>query len=116
MTFKEFNDRFYLHDSEILKVEKSGSNALIVTMDFCFWMQDWYHEEMYPENGVIELCFTNVGLTKIEDRQESPLGNTILDVQIPSDHTMIFQMEDLSILEYYEIQIQAESVLVRTLQ
>ena len=46
MTIAEFEEKYYLHDSSIEKIEYDATNKrLTLTIDFCFWMQIWYDKE-----------------------------------------------------------------------
>ena len=66
MTIAEFEEKYYLHDSSIEKIEYDATNKrLTLTIDFCFWMQIWYDKET-PENGLISVIFDNVSLFEYE--------------------------------------------------
>ena len=69
MTITEFEEKYYLHDSMIEKVEFDAENKkLTLTIDFCFWMQLWYNAEELP-NGYIAVTFENVSFYEYEDHE-----------------------------------------------
>ena len=69
MTVTEFEEKYYLHDSSLEKVEFDAENKkLTLTIDFCFWMQLWY-EQGKPENGYIAVTFENVSFYEYEDHE-----------------------------------------------
>lgn len=51
LTIAEFQERYYLHDSTIENIRYDAENKkLTLTIDFCFWMQEWYEpgKDLYP--------------------------------------------------------------------
>ena len=73
MTITEFEEKYYLHDSTIEKIDYDANNKrLTLTIDFCFWMQLWYDKET-PENGLISVTFDNVSYYVYENYDPSKL-------------------------------------------
>ena len=73
MTITEFEEKYYLHDSTIEKIDYDANNKrLTLTIDFCFWMQIWYDKET-PENGLISVTFDNVSYYVYENYDPSKL-------------------------------------------
>jgi len=69
LTVTEFEEKYYLHDSSLEKVEFDAENKkLTLTIDLCFWMQLWY-EQGKPENGYIAVTFENVSFYEYEDHE-----------------------------------------------
>ena len=67
MTVEQFVERYYLHDSSLVKVDfDAEKNFLALTIEFCFWWQPWYNESE-PPNGLIRVTFKNVSLFEYED-------------------------------------------------
>ena len=59
MTVAEFEKKYYLHDSSLTEFEfDTASRNLTLTIEFCFWMQNWY-DKSAPKNGVIAVNFEN---------------------------------------------------------
>lgn len=124
MTITEFEEKYYLHDSTIDKIEYDAENKkLTLTIDFCFWMQLWY-EKGKPENGYIAVIFENVSFYEYEDYDPSKLFSDltpeILDTNVEDDGTLVlftFEFvryepgEDL----YPIMRIRAENVTVEEL-
>ena len=124
MNVAEFEEKYYLHDSSIDKIEYDAENKkLTLTIDFCFWMQLWY-EQGNPENGYIAVTFENVSFYEYEDYDPSKLFSDftpeILDAKVEDDGTLVlftFEFvryepgEDL----YPIMRIRAENVTVEEL-
>lgn len=118
MTIKEFEEKYYLHDSGIDKIEYDAENkTLKLTIDFCFWMQLWYNAEELP-NGYIAVTFENVSVFEYEQHEFSNLLEN-LDTEV--GHTEIEnELLQIFIFEYppsgeddfWWIKIKAENVKV----
>lgn len=98
MTIAEFEEKYYLHDSSIEKIEYDATNKrLTLTIDFCFWMQIWYDKET-PENGLIAVTFDNVSYYVYEDYDPSKFFSDytpeILQTKIDEDGMLITQTFD----------------------
>ena len=120
MTITEFEEKYYLHDSTIDKIEYDAENkTLRLEIDFCFWMQIWY-EQGTPENGLIAVTFENVSFYEYEDYDPSKLFSDytpeILQTEIENDMLILYTFkfvryepgEDL----YPIMRIKAENVTV----
>ena len=55
MKILEFIEKYNLHDSLLEKSEYDGQTARLF-IDFCYWQQDWYTDDM-PETGNIIVTF-----------------------------------------------------------
>ena len=124
LTLIEFKKRYYLHDSSIEKIDYDADNKILtLTIDFCFWMQEWYDETL-PKNGLISVTFENVSRYAYEDYDSSKLfadfTPEILQTEIADDGTLIictFEFvryepgEDL----YPVMKIKADNVIVTQL-
>lgn len=119
MTVAEFEEKYYLHDSSLEKIEYDAANKkLTLTIDFCFWMQLWYNADELP-NGYIAVTFEDVSLFEYEQHDFSSILEN-LDTEI--DHTEIGENEllEIFILEYktvdkddfWWLKIKAENVSV----
>lgn len=123
MTIPEFEEKYYLHDSTIDKIEYDAENKkLTLTIDFCFWMQLWY-EQGKPENGYIAVTFENVSFYEYEDREITAVLDN-LDTEIRTakiDETgalEILMWEYLKKIDddiYPTIKIKAENVTIEEL-
>ena len=121
MTVAEFEKRYYLHDSSIDKIDYDDDNQkLTLTIDFCFWMQDWY-EETLPKNALITVTFENVSRYTYEDYDPSKLFGDftpeILQTEVDADGTLIIYTFEFVRYEpgedlYPVMKINADSVTV----
>ncbi|MBR2733420.1 MAG: hypothetical protein IKD80_04125 [Selenomonadaceae bacterium] len=121
VTLAEFEDRYYLHDSSIDKIDfDADKKILTLTIDFCFWMQNWY-DATIPKNGLITVTFENVSRYSYEDYDPTKFfcdrTPEILHTEISDDGTLIlctFEFvryepgEDL----YPVMKINADNVIV----
>lgn len=124
MTVTEFEEKYYLHDSTIDKIEYDAENKkLTLTIDFCFWMQLWY-EQGKPENGYIAVTFENVSFYEYEDYDPSKLFSDltpeILDTKVEEDGTLVLFTFEFVRYEpgediYPIMRIRAENVTVEEL-
>lgn len=123
MTLAEFENKYYLHDSTIDKIDFDAANKkLMLTIDFCFWMQSWY-EATLPKNGLIAVTFENVSYYSYEDYDPTKfLGDhvpEILQTEIADGMLILYTFE----LVRYEpgedlypvMKIQADNVIVTNL-
>ena len=77
MTAHELTDSFYLHDSSLIMITRSGGTA-VLSIDLCLWAQENYRDEM-PDiaplrvtlSGVCELSLT------IDDKTEELPERTV---------------------------------------
>ena len=121
MTIAEFEEKYYLHDSSIEKIEYDAANKkLVLTICFCFWMQLWYNQNELP-NGYIAVTFENVSLYEYEDHEIteilSDLDTEIRNTKVDAAGTLfIFMWEYVSKIDediYPVIKIKAENVTVK---
>ena len=122
MTVTEFEEKYYLHDSTIEKIEYNAVDKILkLEIDFCFWMQNWYNPEELPD-GLIAVTFENVSFYEYENYDPSKLFSDytpeILSTEILEDETLeilTFEFvryepgEDL----YPIMRIKAENVTVK---
>ncbi len=121
MTVAEFEEKYYLHDSSIDKIEYDAENrTLRLEIDFCFWMQNWYNKGELP-NGFIAVNFSNVTFYEYEDYDPSKLFSDytpeILETEIADDGTLILYTFEFVRYEpgedlYPIMRIKADSVTV----
>ena len=126
MTLQDFRGKHYLHDSSIEKIEYDAANkTLTLTIDFCFWMQNWY-DKTTPTNGLIAVTFEGVSVfeydSNIADKIFSPeLDSEIRRAELDSDGCLNFfsveyaydsDCDDI----YWSIKIKAANVEVKELE
>ncbi|MBQ6975733.1 MAG: hypothetical protein IJQ16_04180 [Selenomonadaceae bacterium] len=124
MTLAEFENKYYLHDSSIDKIEYDAADKkLTLTIDFCFWMQNWY-DKNHAEIGLIQAVFENVSHYTYEDYDPSKLFSDytpdILHTEIEDGMLILYTFEfvryepgeDL----YPIMKIKADSVTVTDLK
>ena len=97
LTLAEFAGRYYLHDSSIEKIDFDAANkTLTLTIDFCFWMQNWY-DKTTPTNGLIAVTFDNVAHYSYEGYDPSKLFSDytpeILHTEIADDMLILYTFE-----------------------
>ena len=107
MTLHEMNERCYLHDSCIDKIEyDKSSKVLLVQMDFCYWAQAEYNDDE-PENGDVKIIFHGV------NEYDGLIGDvdhfSILDAECNADGFYFSILDDFHD-EQYELKIVADSV------
>ena len=125
MTIEEFAERYYLHDSSLEKVEfDADKKFLALTIEFCFWMQDWY-DKSEPSNGLIRVTFKDVSIFEYDDdiaeKIFSDIDSEIREVELDADENFIlFAVETADYAEqddiYFLLKISAASVYVEELE
>ena len=125
LTLAEFEYKYYLHDSSIEKIEYDDANkTLKLTIDFCFWMQNWY-DKTTPTNGLIAVTFENVSHYSYEDYDPSKLFSDytpeILQTEIAQDGMLILYTFEFVRYEpgedlYPVMKIKADNVEVEELE
>lgn len=125
LTLAEFKEKYYLHDSSIDKIDYDAENKrLTLTIDFCFWMQNWY-DKTTPTNGFIAATFENVSHYSYEGYDPSKLFSDytpeILHTEIADDGTLILYTFEFIRYEpgedlYPVMKIKAENVEVEELE
>ncbi len=82
MKLSELSEKYYFHDSSLehswFDKEK---NELILEIELCTWMQDWYSEESDNDIEIIYLVFRNVLFSDITEFKPSNYDE-ILDVDL----------------------------------
>ena len=121
MTITEFEEKYYLHDSTIEKINYDAKNkTLNLEIDFCFWMQIWYNKNR-AKNGLISVTFENVSFYEYEDYDPSKLFSDctpeILDTKVDENNTLIMLTFEFVRYEpgedlYPIMRIKAENVTV----
>ena len=94
MTLQEFRGQYYLHDSSIEKIAFDAENkTLTLTIEFCFWMQNWY-DKTTPKNGLIAVTFEDVSIFEydddIADKIFSDIDSEIRDAELDADGNLEF--------------------------
>ena len=125
MTVREFEDKYYLHDSNIEKIVfDAEKNFLTLEIFFCFRMQDWY-DKNEPSNGVIRVTFQNVSHAEYDEHSMenhlTDLDIEILDINVDENNTLILGTVDYGMNRglcdgYYQLKINAANVEVEELE
>ena len=126
MTIEQFAEKYYLHDSSLVKVDFDAENKILkLKIFFCFWMQEWYNKNELP-NGWIRVTFEDVSLFEydndIADRIFfAELNSEILSGKIDEDGNFtIFAVEAADYAEqddiYFLLKINAANVEVEELE
>ena len=125
MTIEQFVEGYYLHDSSLVKVEfDADKKILALTIEFCFWMQEWY-DKSEPSNGLIRATFKDVSVFEYDDciakKFFSGIDSEIRYGEIDAEGKFIlfaveepFNSEDDDI--YFLLKINAASVDVEELE
>lgn len=126
MTICEFEERYYLHDSSIEKLEYDRAEArIIMTINFCYWMQTWYVKEKYPENGLLHVKFEGITRFDYDDYAsefifaEEP-DNEILDISVDESGMLILGIEEIIDWRewkkiFYQLKIHAKNIEVEAI-
>ena len=111
MTLNEFNEKYYLHDSYIQRVEYDLSNRTVtLDMMFSFWMQDFY-KEGDAKQGTMKVVFRNVSKYNCDEgNPAAPLAG-ILAAKLKDNELILAIMDDETGI-CFEMTIAAESVEV----
>ncbi|MBQ4404011.1 MAG: hypothetical protein II857_06320 [Selenomonadaceae bacterium] len=125
MTIEQFAERYYLHDSSLEKVDfDADKKILALTIEFCFWMQNWY-DKSEPTNGLIRATFKDVSIFEYDDciaeKIFSNIDSEIRYGKIDADGNFIlFAVEAADYAEqddiYFLLKISAASVDVEELE
>ncbi|MBQ6130961.1 MAG: hypothetical protein IJL12_01270 [Selenomonadaceae bacterium] len=125
MTIEQFAERYYLHDSSLEKVDFDvDKKILALTIEFCFWMQNWY-DKSEPSNGLIRATFKDVSIFEYDDciaeKIFSNIDSEIRYGKIDTDGNFIlFAVEAADYAEqddiYFLLKISAASVDVEELE
>lgn len=121
LTLSEFEKKYYLHDSSIEKIIYDEENKnLILEIEFCFWMQNWYSKNE-PSNGKISVSFKNVSVFEYHHHDfENILENLDTEVrqtEISDERLKIYIYEYNEIEDsFWWIEIKAENIEVTELE
>lgn len=114
MTLKEFEAKYYLHDSFIESLNYDTTNAtLTLIINFAFWMQKDYVEGE-EENGQIEVVFRNVASYECNGGDPSGDFVGILNA-VADDSRLTISLLDDENDDYIEMRISSSAVDVRKL-
>ena len=126
MTLYELREKYYFHDSNIVKVDfDTDKKVLTLEIEFCFWWQPAY-DKSEPSNGLIRLTFAGVSLFEydaaIADRIFSDeLDSEILKGELDEEGNLVFfSVETLDFSNdeeiYWQLKINAANVEVEELE
>ena len=125
MTIQEFEEKYYLHESNIEKVFfDADKKILMLEIFFCFWMQEWY-DKSKPSNGSIRVTFKNVSYIEYDEHKLkhalTDLDIEILDINVDKNNTLILGTVDYGMNRglcdgYYQLKINAANVEVEELE
>lgn len=126
MTLYELREKYYFHDSSIVKVTfDADKKILMLEIEFCFWMQPWY-DKSEPSNGLIRLTFEDVSLFEydkdIAERIFSDIDSEILKGELDAEGNLVFfsvETPDFSDDDediYWQLKINAANVEVEELE
>lgn len=126
MTLYELREKYYFHDSSIVKVDfDADKKVLTLKISFCFWMQEWC-DESEPTNGLIRLTFEDVSIFEydedITERIFSDIDSEIQEAELDTDGNLVFfsvETPDFSNDDediYWQLKINAENVEVIELE
>ena len=113
MTLSEFFEKYYFHDSDIKAVEYDlKEKSLSIQINFAFWMQTWYDENIHPETGVIRTVFHNVKSYSCDEGNPAGKFVTILGTDY-REGILVFVLDDVfSDEDCFDMIIDAETVEV----
>lgn len=121
MTPLEFVERYYLHDSNIERVDfDADKKVLTLIIEFCFWWQPWYKKDE-PKNGLIRVTFKDVSSFEYDDDIAGRIFSDELDSEIllgdyDDGNLIIVAVEYLEPEDiYYRLKIKAAGVEVEEL-
>ena len=104
MTINSFLSDHYLHGSLVEKVTYEN-DAVDLTIDFCFWMQEGYRENE-PETGILHLHFPDV--TSFIGPSGSLDDFSILEANYQDACLILLLMDDFNNTSY-ELKITSAS-------
>ena len=110
MTIQEFINKYEFHDSLIDTVAFDGeSNKVILHIDFAYWKQEWYIENM-PETDKLIVIFDGV-CSIVCPNDVSWEQISIIQASLEGDSIKFALMNDIT-NDYLEIIIKCESVTI----
>ena len=112
LTLAEFAKKYYLHDSSIEKINFDEKNKILtLTIEFCFWMQNWYKNDE-PTNGKISVTFENVSLFEYEQHDFNNILEN-LDTEVCSTEFDDDGALEILIREYVDYPLQMYFWLIK---
>jgi len=114
MKLSEMLEKYYFHDSSLERVWiYKEKREVILEVEFCTWMQEWYSDKTDNEIDLIYLIFKNVSFSDITDFKSSDYDE-ILEVDLLSDASGLegIKMHIEAANDYPIITIFAEEVEV----
>lgn len=114
MTIQELDNKYYFHDSMITHVDYlSEAHRLEITMDFCYWAQEWYKEDD-PE--LMELKLTFEGIKEYDGIIGDIDYYSIVDGDIKDGKYHLFIEDEFNqkTYEYYLEPSSADVEVIRT--
>ena len=127
MTLYELREKYYFHDSSIVKVAfDADKKILTLEIEFCLWMQEWY-DKSEPSNGLIRLTFDDVSRFEYDDNIadrifSDELDSEILKGELDAEGNLVFfsvETPDFSYDDediYWQLKINAANVEVEELE
>ena len=126
MTLYELREKYYFHDSSIVKVAfDADKKILTLEIEFCFWWQPWYNKSE-PSNGLIRLTFEDVSFFEYDNDIANRIFSDELDSEILSGeldaegNLVFFSVETLDFFNdeeiYWQLKINAANVEVEELE
>ena len=127
MTLHELREKYYFHDSSIVKVAfDADKKILTLEIEFCFWWKPWYNKSE-PSNGLIRLTFEDVSLFEYDDDIADrifldELDSEILKVELDAEGNLVFfsvetpDFSDDDEYIYWQLKINAANVEVEELE
>jgi len=108
MKINDLLKRYTFHDSLLENIDyDENNNKLILTIDFCLWMQNDF-DETQPETAPIKLIFTDI------DKYDGLKGDidsySILKTSYDNDILTFSLSNDV---KYYEISFKTENVILQ---
>ena len=119
MTIEQFAEKYYLHDSSLVKVDfDADKKILALEIEFCFWWQPWY-DKSEPSNGLIRATFKDVSIFEYDDDIakrifSDELDSEILKGELDEEGNLVFFSNDEEI--YWQLKVNAANVEVEELE
>ena len=119
MTIEQFAEKYYLHDSSLVKVDfDADKKILALEIEFCFWWQPW-SDKSEPSNGLIRATFKDVSIFEYDDDIakrifSDELDSEILKGELDEEGNLVFFSNDEEI--YWQLKVNAANVEVEELE
>lgn len=110
MTQQEFITKYNFHDSLINNVSfDNASNKITMQVDFAYWMQEWYTEDM-TETDTLTIIFNEVSQFVCPD--DVPWEQiSIIQASLEDDNIKFALMNDI-IDGYLDVLIKCKSISI----